>query len=29
MRRQELLGQLTRLVAKRLTPPDGEEVADE
>jgi hypothetical protein len=29
MRRQELLGHLTRLVAQRLAPPDGEEVADE
>jgi hypothetical protein len=28
-RRQELLGHLTRLVAQRLAPPDGEEVADE
>ena len=28
-RRQELLGHLTRLVAQRLAPPDGKEVADE
>jgi hypothetical protein len=28
-RRQELLSQLTRLVAQRLAPPDSKEVADE
>jgi hypothetical protein len=27
--RQELLGQLTRMVAQRLDPPDGREAADE
>jgi len=27
--RQELLGQLTRILAQRLAPPDGKEVADE
>jgi hypothetical protein len=28
-RRQELLGQLTRILAKRLAPPIGKEGADE
>jgi len=28
-KRQELLGQLTRIVAQRLAPPDGKEAADE
>jgi hypothetical protein len=28
-RRQELLGQLTRILAQRLTPPDSKEKADE
>jgi hypothetical protein len=29
MRRQELLGQLTRILAQRLAPPDMKEEADE
>ena len=29
IKRQELLGQLTRILAQRLTPPDSKEAADE
>jgi hypothetical protein len=29
IRRQELLGQLTRILAQRLAPPDNKEAADE
>ena len=29
IRRQELLGQLTRILAQRLAPPDRKEAADE
>jgi len=29
IRRQELLGQLTRILAQRLVPPDSKEAADE
>jgi hypothetical protein len=29
MQRQELLGQLTRIVAQRLAPPDSQEGANE
>lgn len=29
IRRQELLGQLTRILAQRLAPRDGKEAADE